>query len=74
MQLPDYQTFLSGNRLTDFWQIVKWFLFFVAPCIMIAFALEAVMELIKRTIRAITGKEAEDDYYYDDDDDDDDDD
>lgn len=42
MNLPDYQSFLSGQRLTDFWQIVKWLLFFIAPVVMIFFAVEVL--------------------------------
>ncbi|MEI5915483.1 hypothetical protein [Bacillus albus] len=66
MNLPDYQSFLSGQRLEDFWQIVKWLLFFVAPVVMIFFALDVLKEFYQMIMRFVRGsneeKDNEDDY------------
>ncbi|AMR88124.1 MULTISPECIES: hypothetical protein [Bacillus cereus group] len=58
MNLPDYQSFLSGQRLTDFWQIVKWLLFFIAPVVMIFFAVE-VLKAFYQMIIGFTRKNTE---------------
>ncbi|MEC3127231.1 hypothetical protein P9Z75_26955 [Bacillus tropicus] len=66
MNLPDYQSFLSGQRLEDFWQIVKWLLFFVAPVVMIVFALNVLSEFYQMIVKVVRGsneeKESADDY------------
>ncbi|MBU8905572.1 hypothetical protein KH400_03060 [Desertibacillus haloalkaliphilus] len=50
--MPSYQTFLSGNRLGDLFTNIRWLLFFVAPIVMIWFAIKAIGLLIL-TIRKI---------------------
>jgi hypothetical protein len=66
MNLPDYQSFLSGQRLEDFWQIVKWLLFYVAPVVMLFFALNVLSEFYQMILKFVRGsngeKENEDDY------------
>lgn len=63
--MPDYQSFLSGANLEEFWANVKWLLFYVAPVIMIFVAVYAVGHVVKM-VRSSIGKES----VKDDDDDD----
>jgi hypothetical protein len=68
--MPDYQAFLSGQNLTDFWNNVKWLLFLVAPVILIFFATDMVAALVGMIRNAIAGEADKDDnedddvYYY----------
>jgi hypothetical protein len=68
--MPDYQAFLSGQNLTEFWNNVKWLLFLVAPIILIFFATDMVADVVRLIRRSIAGeaeKEDKDDddvYYY----------
>lgn len=70
MNLP-YQTILDGAALGTFWEFVKYFLFFIAPLVMIWVAIELVGRLLK-IIKGTTENVDDDDYYdrrrrYDDD-------
>lgn len=67
--MPPYQAFLSGDNLASFWDNVKWFLFLVAPIIMVFFATDTIRFLIRairKAFGAVDEKEKEDDdvYYY----------
>lgn len=64
-----YTTFLNGANTAEFWDMVKWVLFYIAPIFMIWLAIEMVGRLI------LTAKDTVDDdedHYrkrrYDDDD------
>lgn len=62
--MPEFETFLTAERMTIFWDNVKWLLFFVAPIIMIFFAsdvLSLLIGVIKKTI-GIKTKNDDDDY------------
>ncbi|WP_458414536.1 hypothetical protein ACNQFZ_06625 [Schinkia sp. CFF1] len=64
--MPEFQTFFTGERLTDFWYFVKWFLFLIAPMVMIFIASEVVgkvIEVIKNAIRKDKDKGKDDDDY-----------
>ena len=73
MDLPAYQTFLNSSNMNDFWMILKWLLFFVAPLVMIYVAFELVgwiASLVKKSVtdeddenRRRRRYEEEDDYY-----------
>ncbi|HHY22576.1 MAG TPA: hypothetical protein GX525_12035 [Bacilli bacterium] len=63
--MPEFQTFLSGSNLDDFWYYVKWLLFFSAPVVMIVFALSAVshlIDVIKKALKKSDEDEKDDDY------------
>lgn len=62
----EYQTFLDGQNMAQFWEFVKWFLFLVAPMVMIWVAIEVIGWLIKIIREATDDKEKNDDdiYYY----------
>lgn len=45
MDLP-YQTMLDGEFMGQFWEYVKYFLFFVAPLVMIWVAIQLVGRLV----------------------------
>ncbi|MGG5253533.1 hypothetical protein ACQYAD_08560 [Neobacillus sp. SM06] len=67
--MPPYQSFLSGSNLVAFWDNVKWFLFLVAPIIMIFFATDAVghvFRIIRKAFGKVDEKEKDDEdvYYY----------
>lgn len=64
-----YQTFLDGQNMTAFWDNVKWFLFLIAPIVMIWFAVDVIGWLIKAIREAFETstekkKEEDDDVYY----------
>lgn len=63
MWLPEYQSFLNADNMGEFWEIMKWILFYIAPIVMIMFTIKAVSYLIYM-IRTSTTKEdkEEDDY------------
>lgn len=56
----DFQTFFTAARLDEFWHNVKWFLFFVAPLIMIVFATDVLGWLIPQ-IRSLFDRAADKD-------------
>lgn len=65
--MPSYQSFLSGDNLTTFWEFVKWFLFFVAPIILIFFATDVighVVRVIRGTVSDDDRRDEDDDIYY----------
>jgi hypothetical protein len=69
--MPPYQTFLSGANLATFWNNVKWFLFLIAPIIMIFFATDTVgfvIRIIRKAFGAVDEPKRENDdddvYYY----------
>lgn len=63
--MPEFQTFFTGERLEDFWYFVKWFLFLVAPMVMIWIASETVARIIG-VIKSAVGKDKDkDDDDYD---------
>lgn len=63
--MPEFQTFFTGERLTDFWYFVKWFLFLVAPMVMIFFAADVVLKMIGVIKSAIRNDKDKDDDDYD---------
>ncbi|MDA2480661.1 MULTISPECIES: hypothetical protein [Bacillus cereus group] len=67
MKLPEYETFLGGDTLADFWNTVKYFLFYGASLNMVYIAFLAVGTLIVVLVRALTknteAEENEDDEY-----------
>jgi hypothetical protein len=66
--MPEYQSFLSGGNLMQFWENVKWFLFFVSPIILIFFATDVIGNVIRMIRGSITDEakkeDEEDDIYY----------
>lgn len=60
MKLPEHETFLSGDTLADFWNTVKYFVFYGASLNMVYFAFGAVALLIVVIVKAIS-KDPEDD-------------
>lgn len=42
MDLPPFVTILDGKAMDQFWGYIKWFLFLVAPVVMIWVAIELV--------------------------------
>lgn len=67
--MPAYQSFLSGDNLITFWNNVKWFLFLVAPIIMIFFATDVIGHLVSVIRGTVDDKEKrqdddDDDIYY----------
>lgn len=63
--MPEFQTFLSGGNLDEFWYYLKWVLFFVAPIVMIYFAIHAVDHLIgvlKKSLHKADEDDHDDDY------------
>lgn len=73
MDLP-FETVLDGKAMDDFWQAVKWVLFYVAPVVMIWVALKLVgwvVAVIKDMIDEARGVKRgsryddDDEYYYD---------
>lgn len=68
MGLP-YQTILDGDNMGQFWEYLKFFMFFIAPVVMIWVAIQ----LVGWVVRMIRGTVTEEDTRrrrYDDDDDD----
>lgn len=63
--MVEYQTFFSGEVMAQFWEWIKWLLFYVGPIVMILVALFAAEELVK-IIRSVF-KKADDDDKDDDD-------
>lgn len=62
--MPEFQTFLNPQRMAEFWYFVKWFLFYVAPLVMIFFATETIGHLIQVIRKALgIGKNDDDDDY-----------
>lgn len=60
MGLPPFVTILDGGNMNLFWGYVKWFLFLVAPLVMIWVA----VELVGRFTRVVkTSVEDEDEDY-----------
>jgi len=57
----EIQTFFTDARLAEFWHNVKWFLFYVAPIIMIVFALDVLKNLIPQVRKLFERAEKEDD-------------
>lgn len=65
----EYQTLLDGENMAQFWEYVRYFLFFIAPLAMIWFAADAIEWLIKQIREAFLEssekkKEDDDDIYY----------
>lgn len=58
--MPEFQTFLTPERMDVFWDNVHWLLFYVAPVIMIWMALVGVHALVKM-IRSSFGKNQDED-------------
>jgi hypothetical protein len=48
----------------EFWKIMKWVLFYIAPIIMIWFAIHAVTEFISRVKGSVSGEDEDRDIYY----------
>ncbi|WP_175615921.1 hypothetical protein [Piscibacillus halophilus] len=67
MDLPSYELFLNAERMDQFWEVLKWVLFFIAPVIMI-FVVPDVLQHLVNAIRKGLGidkeKDDQDDIYY----------
>lgn len=63
--MPEFQTFFTGERLTEFWYYVKWFLFYVAPIFMIWVAAEIIPRIIGVIKSALSNDKDKDDDDYD---------
>jgi len=63
--LPEFQTFLSPERLDQFWEMVRFILFYVAPVVMIFFAVDLINWVVNAVKRAvgINKKDDDDDDY-----------
>lgn len=61
-RLPEYTSFLNVDNMGEFWKIVKWLLFYIAPIAMIMFAIKVVSYFIY-TIRKSSTKE-DNEYEY----------
>lgn len=63
MDLP-YQTIFDGPRMAEFWEYIKYFLFFAAPVVMIWVAIQLV-KMVVTIVRNFMNKghENDDDYY-----------
>jgi hypothetical protein len=55
--MPEFQTFFTPERLDEFWYYVKWFLFYVAPAIMIMAAAGAISMLIAMMKKSFVNEE-----------------
>ncbi len=64
MDLPQYTSFLNADNMGEFWKILKWVLFYIAPIIMIWFAIHAVTELIARIKSSVSGEDEDREIYY----------
>jgi len=64
--LPEFETFLNSERLDQFWEMVRWVLFFVAPVVMIFFAVDLINWVVNAVKRAagINKKDDDDDDDY----------
>ncbi|MDG5787787.1 hypothetical protein QA612_09770 [Evansella sp. AB-P1] len=62
--MPEYQSFLSGENLVQFWEWLGWLLFYAAPVVMILVALFAADEIVK-VIKSVFKKDDDDDDDYD---------
>lgn len=68
----NYQTILDGANMAQFWEYVKYFLFFIAPLVMIWVAVEVVgrfVGVVKDTVEDEENPrrrryDDEDDHYY----------
>ncbi|MGE6349418.1 hypothetical protein ACQKIY_31270 [Bacillus mycoides] len=69
MNLPEYTSFLNADNMGEFWKVLKWLMFYVAPIVMIWFAFQSVQEFIYRLKSSTTEKDEDFDedndvYYY----------
>ncbi|EEL73250.1 MULTISPECIES: hypothetical protein [Bacillus cereus group] len=69
MDLPQYTSFLNADNMGEFWKVLKWLMFYVAPIVMIWFAFQTVGEFIYRLKNSTTEKDEDFDedndvYYY----------
>lgn len=69
MDLPQYTSFLNADNMGEFWKVLKWLMFYVAPIVMIWFAIQSVQEFIYRLKSSTTEKDEDFDedndvYYY----------
>ncbi|WP_046199636.1 hypothetical protein [Bacillus sp. UMTAT18] len=64
MDLPQYTSFLNADNMGEFWKILKWVLFYIAPIIMIWFAIHSVTELISRIKGSVSGEDEDREIYY----------
>ena len=72
MDLPPFVTFLDGAMMGLFWGYVKWFLFLVAPLVMIWVAIEIAARFSGVVKGAVEDDDdyrrrrhdEDDDYYY----------
>lgn len=64
--MPEFQTFFTQSNQAEFWYNVRWFLFFIAPLVMISVAIVAAKILFQTIIPAIfpnrRDKKEDDDY------------
>lgn len=72
LDLPPYETFISGQMATDFWQILKWILFLIASVAMIGFAITILGHFVRMIRQVIFTADTDNDdrrrYRNDDDD------
>ncbi|MEB9152826.1 hypothetical protein P4H52_22800 [Bacillus cereus] len=69
MNLPEYTSFLNADNMGEFWKVLKWLMFYIAPIVMIWFAIQSVQEFIYRLKSSTTEKDEDFDedndvYYY----------
>lgn len=65
MEIPQYVSFLSGDNLVSFWQMVKWFLFAIGSVIMIFVAVDVLTYLIQKIVAAFNNNDDDDDDDFD---------
>lgn len=63
--LPEFETFLTPERVDQFWENVKWLMFFVAPIVMIFFAADIIGSVISMIKKALGIQKEKDDDDYD---------
>lgn len=64
--MPQFQTFFTPERLSDFWYLLKWLLFLAAPIIMISLAIYVIgflVQVVVKSVRKSTVDDDEDDDY-----------
>ncbi|GAE32867.1 hypothetical protein [Halalkalibacter hemicellulosilyticus] len=63
--MPEYITIIDVLDFAEFWETLRWILFFISPFIMLGVALFAAVYFISLIVDAVTGKKKnkdDDDY------------
>lgn len=63
MNLP-YETIFDGAKMGEFWEYIKYFMFFVAPVVMIWVAIKLVSMLVIMIRNSMNKGHDDDDEYY----------